>query len=242
MIEDGGYYMDDTIKITYSFGFENSANKIFAILLDRQTLSFISDKRSDPPLWTQLNHNKCANCSLSEGSNKYCPIALNLADIAEEFKDFFAYENVSVAVTTEDRVYSKDTTIQQGLSSLIGIVMTTSGCPVMEYLKPMVRFHLPFATLTETIFRMVSMYLMLQYFLHQDGKVADWKLDGLEKIYSEVGRVNRDFAQRLADAAKKDANVNALVNLDCFAAMIPLAAEKTLNELKLYFSAYLERR
>lgn len=232
--------MGNLIKIVYSFRFENGVNKIFNLLLDRQTLGFISEKRFEPPLWTKLNHNKCANCLLDEGSNKYCPVALNLADIAEEFKDFFAYENVSVTVATEDRTYLKDTTIQQGLSSLIGIVMTTSGCPVMEHLKPMVRFHLPFATLTETIFRMVSMYFMAQYFLNWDGGTADWKLDGLEKIYAEVGQVNRDFAQRLADAAKKDANVNALVSLDCFATMVPLAAEETLNEIKLYFSAYLK--
>ncbi len=110
----------------------------------------------------------------------------------------------------------------------------------MERLKPMVRFHLPFASLTETIFRMVSMHLMAQYFLNQEGKAADWKLTGLENIYAEVGQVNRDFAQRLADAAKKDANVNALVNLDCFATMVPLAAEETLNEIKSYFSAHLK--
>lgn len=232
--------MENLIKIVYSFRFENGVNKIFNLLLDRQTLGFISEKRSDSPLWTKLNHNKCANCLLDEGSNKHCPVALNLADIAEEFKDFFAYENVSVTVATEDRTYLKDTTIQQGLSSLIGIVMTTSGCPVMEHLKPMVRFHLPFATLTETIFRMVSMYLVAQYFLNQDGGTADWKLDGFDNIYAEVGQVNRDFAQRLADAAKKDANVNALVSLDCFATMVPLAAEETLNEIKLYFSAYLK--
>ena len=159
--------MENPIQISYSFKFSEGANKIFNILLDRQTLAFSSAIRSDPPLWAKLNHNKCSNCSLDERSNKHCPVALNLADIAEEFKDFFAYENVSVTVTTEDRTYSKDTTIQQGLSALIGIIMTTSGCPVMERLKPMVRFHLPFASLTETIFRMVSMYLMAQYFLNQ---------------------------------------------------------------------------
>lgn len=61
---------------------------------------------------------------------------------------------------TEERTYSKDTLLQQGLASLLGIVMTTSGCPVLEPLKPMVRFHLPFATLTETVYRMVSMCLV----------------------------------------------------------------------------------
>jgi hypothetical protein len=51
--------------------------------------------------------------------------------------------------------------------------------------------------------------------------------------------MNRDFAVRLSNAAKKGANINALVNLDCFAAMMPLAAEDTLQAIKPYFSAYL---
>ncbi|HEY6012231.1 MAG TPA: hypothetical protein VIX18_12265, partial [Nitrospirota bacterium] len=59
-------------------------------------------------------------------------------------------------------------------------------------------------------------------------------------VYAEVGIVNRDFANRLRDAAKKDANINALVNLDCFAAMVPLLADDTLKGLKPYFSAYLK--
>ena len=57
----------------------------------------------------------------------------------------------------------------------------------------------------------------------------------------EVSIVNRDFANRLRDAAKKDANINALVNLDCFAAMMPFAAEETLKNLKPYFGAYLKQ-
>ena len=232
--------MENPLKIVYTFRFDNGSIKEFTIYLDRQTLAFKSERNPKPPVWADLNYRKCANCLLDEGSNKYCPIALNLVNITEEFKDCFSYENVGVTVTTEDRTYSKYTSLQEGLSSLIGIVMVTSGCPVMEFLKPVVRFHLPFATLEETIFRMASMYLMAQYFLRQKGKPYDFKLEGLEKIYSEVGQVNRDFSQRLADAASKDANINALVNLDCFATMVPLQAEEMLSEIERYFSAYLK--
>lgn len=232
--------MESQIQFQYVFTFKDKAVKQFTIKLDRETLGFISEKRFDPPAWTRLNHYKCENCMLTEPADRYCPIAINLSDIVEEFKDFFSYENVSVSVKTEDRTYLKNTTIQEGLSSLLGIIMVTSGCPVMEYLKPMVRFHLPFATLTETIFRMISMYFVAQHLLKEDGKTVDWKLDGLKKIYAEVGKVNRGFAQRLSDAAKKDADVNALVNLDCFATMVPLAAKETLKEISLYFSAYLK--
>jgi len=233
--------MDEQITITYVFGFENRTEKRFDIVLDKKDLTFIPQKNSEPPLWAELNHNKCSNCTLDETSHKYCPVALNLSGIADEFKDFFAYENATVSAIKEDRTYSKHTTIQQGLSALLGIVMTTSGCPIMEKFKPMVRFHLPFASLTETVFRMVAMHLLSQYFLDQEGKTPDWSLAKLENTYAEVGQVNRDFAQRLVEAAKKDANVNALVNLDCFATMVPLAAAETLNEIKPYFSAYLDQ-
>ncbi len=230
--------MTNPIKIIYSYRFKNGSITTFNLLLDDQTLGLILEKKQDPPVWTLLNHKRCENCPLDAQVRTYCPIALNFADIAEQFKDMLSYESVGVTVTTADRTYTKDTTIQQGLSPLIGIIMTTSGCPIMEHLKPMVRFHLPFASLDETIFRMVSMYLMVQYYRHHDGKPAEWGLDGLLKVYGEVSIVNRDFANRLRDAAKKDANINALVNLDCFAAMLPLAAEDSLQAIKPYFSAY----
>ena len=231
--------MTAPIKIDYSYGFRNGSTKTFKLLLDGRTLGLILEKRPDPSLWALLKHKQCENCPLDVKEHPYCPVALNFADIAEQFKDMLSHEKVSVIVTTDERTYSKVTTIQQGLSPLIGIIMTTSGCPVMEHLKPMVRFHLPFATLEETIFRMVSMYLLVQHYRHQDGRLAEWTLDGLVRVYAEVSIVNRDFANRLRDAAKKDANINALVNLDCFAAMLPLAAEDTLQAIKPYFSAYL---
>jgi len=231
--------MTEPIKIDYTYRFTSGTVKTFNLVLDGKTLGLMLEKNPHPPVWALLTHKQCANCPLDVRAYPYCPVALNFSDIAEQFKDMLSHENVSVTVTTAERTFSKDTTIQQGLSPLIGIIMTTSGCPIMEHLKPMVRFHLPFASLEETIFRMVSMYLLVQYYHHQDGKPAEWDLDGLKKVYAEVSIVNRDFANRLRDAAKKDANINALVNLDCFAAMLPLAAEDTLNEIKAYFSAYL---
>lgn len=232
--------MSEEITFEYVFKFKKGAEKTFIVRLDRKSLSLKAAARQTPPLWALLNHKMCANCTMDVAQSMYCPIALNIVDIAEQFKDNLSHEEVVVTVKTEERVYAKETTVQNGLSPLIGIIMTTSGCPIMEHLKPMVRFHLPFASLEETVFRMVTMYLMVQYYRSQDGKTAEWTLDGLSEVYAEVGIVNRDFANRLRDAAKKDANLNALVNLDCFAAMVPLVAEETLEMLRPYFKAYFE--
>lgn len=231
--------MANPIVIKYVYQFSDGSTKSFTLRLDRGTLDLMVERKPNPPVWALLNHKRCENCPLDVKTHPYCPVALNFVDIADQFRDLVSHEDVIVTVTTEDRTYSKETSIQQGLSPLIGIIMTTSRCPVMSHLKPMVRFHLPFATLDETVFRMVSMHLMVQYFRNQEGKETERGLDGLSRVYVQVGIVNRDFANRLRDAAKKDANINALVNLDCFATMVPLVAEDTLKALKPYFSSYL---
>lgn len=232
--------MDNEIRYVYIYKFKDGTTKQFDLRLDSATLHLIGKRPEDLPLWAMLPFNKCSICPLSEKDHVYCPISANFAGIVEEFKNFLSHESVSVTVACEERFYSKETTIQGGLSPLLGIIMTTGGCPIMEQLKPMVRFHLPFASLEETIFRGVTMYLTAQYFRHQDGKEATWSLDGLQKIYTEVGQVNQGFANRMRAAAKKDANVNALVNLDVFASMMTLAAEDTLSRLKPYFAALLK--
>ena len=233
--------MGKTFDFVYVFRFNDKNVKTFKFSLEKETLRFISEKKPIVPQpWTELGYCKCDNCPLDENSDKHCPIAMNLSGIVDEFKNLFSYEKVTVSVITEPRTYSKDTTVQEGLSSMLGLIMATSGCPVMEYLKPMARFHMPFGTLEETTYRMISSYLTAQYLLMRNNMNADWKLDSIGKIYAEIGKVNRGFAQRLRDAAKKDADVNALVNLDCFATMVPIVADESLKEISAYFSAYMK--
>lgn len=232
--------MKDPLEFTYSFELQKGKSSRFEIRLERETLALIAEEREDPPGWTKLNFHQCSNCPLKKRRNKHCPIARNLVGIVEKFADLLSHEKARVTVETGERTYQKDTTVHAGLSSLLGIVMTTSGCPVMEPLKPMVRFHLPFASIEETIFRMTSMYLLAQYLKKREGLSFGCDLNGLAKIYSDVSRANKDFSRRLAHAAEKDANVNALVELDVFASMVQLLAEDAIGELKPYYSAYLK--
>jgi hypothetical protein len=233
--------MEVPLKITYTYVFGGGVTKTFDLFLDRKTFSLAARHPANPPSWTLLGRNQCANCTLDSGRHWVCPAASNFAEIAEQFTHAVSYEEVRVIVTTEERTYSKDTALQQGLMSLLGIVMATSGCPILETLKPMARFHLPFATLTETVYRMVSMCLVAQYLRHGEGHSFEFPLRDLEGIYKEVAIVNRDFARRLREASMEDANINALVGLNCFATMIPLIAEDTLNEIREYFSAFMKQ-
>jgi hypothetical protein len=232
--------MNEPLKFVYTFELQDEGTNRFEIRLDRKNLAMIADEREDLPDWTKLKFHQCSNCPLKKRQHKHCPVAGNLVGIVEKFSDLLSHEKARVTVETKERTYQKNTTVHAGLSSMLGIVMTTSGCPVMEPLKPMVRFHLPFASVEETIFRMTSMYLLAQYLRKQEGLPHDHELSDLAQIYADVSKANKDFSQRLAHAAEKDANVSALVELDVFASMVQLLAEDAINQLKPYYSAYLE--
>jgi hypothetical protein len=232
--------MADNFNIIYAYRFEDGSLIKFDLLLDKTTLALTFERRRDLPEWTLLAYEKCRICPLNNRSHPHCPVAANFTGIVDKFRKFVSHDKVNVACIVEERTCTKSTTVQMGLSPLLGIIMTTSGCPILEQLKPMVRFHLPFASLEETIFRMVSMHFVAQYLRKQAGKSADWSLDGLTRIYGQVGQVNNDFIQRLQGAAQNDVNVNALVNLDAFAKMVPLVADQMLKKISPYFSALLK--
>ena len=118
--------------------------------------------------------------------------------------------------------------------------MSTSGCPVLDHLRPMARFHLPFASPLETSFRSLSVYILAQYLFNKDTESDSINIDlnDFEKIYSDINSVNNDFSIRLRAAGENDANLSALTNLDCNATLVSFTIEETLNELRQYYSAY----
>ncbi|HTG00985.1 MAG TPA: hypothetical protein VK654_10425 [Nitrospirota bacterium] len=232
--------MKEPLKIIYDFKFPNAVGKSFEMLLDRDSLSLVGEQDKERPDWARLDFHQCSNCPLNITLLPFCPIAQNMTMLTREFHDTIAADRVTVTVTVKERLYTKNTSMQEGLSPLLGIIMTASGCPVMEPLKPMVRYHLPFASLDETVFRMTAMYFMAQFLRAQAGKQPEWSLEGLAKIYNEVKKLNKDFGQRMIAASHSDANIRALVKLNVFAVMVPLEAEKVLKDITPNYSAYLK--
>ena len=233
--------MADPIKITYCFDFDNGRDITYLVRLDRDALHLINEEIGGTPEWVDLSYKKCTNCPLTEADNKYCPVALNLVQVTKKFSDVISHEKVFVSVTTEERTYKKRTTVEEALSSLMGIIMVTSGCPILDHLKPMARFHLPFSSAVETTIRTLSMYLLAQYIVNKDTDIhtINFNLDDFEKIYSQIKEVNNDFSIRLSKAGKKDANLSALSNLDSNATLVTMTIEDTLGELKQYYTAYM---
>ena len=54
-------------------------------------------------------------------------------------------ERIRLEVTTTDRFVAQDTSAQKGISSMMGLIIATSGCPHTAFLRPMARFHQPLA-------------------------------------------------------------------------------------------------
>lgn len=230
---------EGTLAFNYRFTFANGKVHEFYIELDKENLSLRFPHKDSYPDWTRLSHHQCANCPLNEKDSPRCPVAQNLVDVIEFFKDAVSHERAKVEISSESRTYSKETALQDGISSLVGIVMVTSGCPIMDKLKPMVKTHLPFATGEETMYRAISMYLLAQYFTYKRGGKPDWDLDNLAKIYEAVRVVNKSFCQRLSSACVQDANLNAVIHLDCFADRAAFSLEeKHLDTFEKLFEAY----
>jgi hypothetical protein len=171
---------------------------------------------------------------------KHCPVAVNLVPLVQEFTDSISFEKATVTVKSTERTYVKETTVQKALSSLLGMLMVTSDCPVMDKLRPMARFHLPFATAFETMYRAISMYLTAQQLAKRKGKDPDWDLKGLVKIYREISTVNKGISKRLSAASTKDANVNAVVILHSLGDAVPFFIESGLDDLEVFFQDYVQ--
>jgi hypothetical protein len=230
----------DDIVIEYRFRFAQDPDKRFVVRLRRSDLQLLLNPQTALPAWTRLEHRQCPNCPLRVSEHPYCPAAMGLVELMDNFMEFLSTDPAEIIVVTEAREYRRKATVQQGISSLMGLVMATSGCPVMEKLRPMVHVHLPFATIDETMFRATSMYLLAQFYRLQRGQSPDWELEHLVRIFEEVAQVNQAFARRLVSINPKDASLNALANLDCFALMTSFSiARDNLEAFEPLYRAYL---
>jgi len=231
---------ENPIYFKYHFEFESGKKLDFEINLDPTTLNIIRKRVENLPAWTERSYHQCPNCTLEMTEHKYCPIAVEVMDLVTAFKDQVSYELVNVLVETERRNFSHRVPLQHAVSSLLGIYMTTSGCPIMEKLKPMVRFHLPFASLEETAYRHISMYLTAQFLRAQKGLSTDWKLEHLLSTYAEIHTLNTYFCKRITSEAAKDANLNAVVILSNFTDFIPFnISDGEIGNLATIFRSYL---
>lgn len=181
--------------------------------LERPTHGVSLNNGKHPP-WTRLVNQQCTNCPLAADKHHYCPTAVDIAPVAEQFIHHQSIDRVDVTVHTPERSFHKNCDLQTALCALFGLMMASSECPLLARLKPLAYFHYPFATLEESVRHIIGNYLIGQYIRTNDDKYQpDWSLQGIEQLFSDLKIVNTGFMARVRTVAKEDASINALLTL-----------------------------
>ncbi|WP_148862970.1 DUF6901 family protein [Marinobacter fonticola] len=216
------------MSVTYTFVLANSDSRMFRVSLDSRPNEPVLER----PEWTRLAHCQCSNCPLKKDRVEYCPAAVDILPVVEAFRDENAYQKVTVNVEDERRRYEKETTLEESLRSLLGLIMATSRCPILGELRPMAIHHMPFANAEEFITRSVSLYLLQQYFVKRNHGEPDWNLQGLVDRNQRLQLVNQALWQRIHTVCKGDSNLKALLNFFSMASSVTFSLETQLRKLE----------
>ncbi len=233
--------MKQTFNIAYQFKLPDGHEERFTLAFDAESMELINTPKSNPPFWTELTYHQCPHCPLENQKHPQCPAALNLATAIYLVDRVMSFEQIKVKVTSAERHVEQTSSAQEGISSLMGLLIAGSSCPHTHFFKPMARFHLPFANKDETLWRAAATYLLARYFSKQGLQNSDMALDGLVKIYDDIAQLNDYMVERLRAATSKDSAVNALVHLDVFAKFLTPPLEDTLNQIRPIFAPLLSR-
>jgi hypothetical protein len=229
-----------THKIVYEFAFPDGRIETFRCLFDERTFELVQHPPENPPEWIGTEFHQCPNCSLDPVRTPFCPQAACLLPIIRAFDQDVSYERVNLKVIMNDREIRKETSLARGVSSLMGLLIATCGCPVTRFFIPMGRFHLPLASQDETMFRASASFLLGQYFMKKSGRPAVLGLDGLVKVYDEIQTINQSMLDRLRTATRTDSTVNALILLDVYAKFALIDIDECLDQIRYLFEPFLE--
>jgi hypothetical protein len=227
--------MTQELHIRYRFDLPDGSKKHVDLNFAPADFRLSNPTPINPPFWTELKFSQCSNCPLSTVDYSHCPAALHMAPAVESLKALVSFDVVGVTVTQAERTVHAETTAQQAMSSVLGLIMATSGCPWTDRLRPMARFHLPFASEAETVYRSVCMFLLARELV---GAGEAHGFAQLTELYENLHVVNRDMSRRLGAATRTDPARNAMALLDSYTTLLPAALESSLQELKPLFDAW----
>lgn len=223
------------IFYNYQFNFPDGQQKEFQVDFDSESLQSKLPDGTHYPDWAQLECHQCKSCPLTSEDYLYCPLAVNLVPIIYWCKDLVSFDEVDVVVTSAERQVSAHTSLQRAVSSLLGLLMSSSACPKMTFLRPLARFHLPLATHEETIFRAVSATFLKNYFDEEKRKSNEDPLGVLKQQYQELQDLNRYIANRVRNAIERDAAINAIVLLDVLSKKVSFSMDQSLQQIRYLF-------
>jgi len=195
------------------------------------------------PAWTELGNHQCSHCPLSVDKVRLCPLAERLVPFVEKLSNLSSIDEIKITVTQAERVKQMKAPVQDILGSLLGLFIATSDCPYTRFLRPMAHFHLPLADERETLYRVLSMYRLAQYFKKQTVGKAYAGFDELKLHYANLVEVNLQLSKRMREAlsnmdSSKDGTINAISLLDALSHYVPASIDDAIDELEPVFNAY----
>lgn len=219
------------MKVKYDFEFDDGNTLNYEVDVNRAPIEEQKLEREADD-WVKLDHCQCSNCPLKRSETQYCPAAYDIQKVVEDFKNQPAFQKVTVKVLSAERTYVKRTALEEGLRSLMGLIMATSHCPILAELKPMANHHLPFSSNDEFILRTASIYLLQQYLDYRNGEAPDWELNGLVDRNKRLQLVNQALWQRIHSACESDSNLKALLSFFSMSSSVSFSLESQLQKLK----------
>ena len=224
----------------YHFATDAGMEFVYTVRLGSPTDTALPDSETGPE-WTRLENHQCACCPLKTADVAYCPLAVQISKVVSFFSDIPSYSGMDVTITNASRQIHMKTDAQNGMRSLLGLIMAVSSCPKTRLLRPMAHYHLPLSTIEETSYRVASMYMLAQYFIHHQGKQADWRMQNLDKMYGDIHTVNAAMLKRLQHQMAADAPANALIILDMLGTYITQAAALDFADMQWMFSDWIKQ-
>lgn len=225
--------------VEYRFDLENGSTITHGVEIDPLTLISSAPTVGIPPEWARLGHERCEGCTLE--NSDYCPIALRISAPVERFSSFVSHTRVTATVTTPERTYLKKVDAQEGMRSLFGLIMATSGCPSMKPFRFMARYHLPFSSIEETVSRILGTYMLGQYFRHpnpspEQAHHIPVDLQDVAALYNTMQRLNDSMARRLRNSSLAESAMNAIIIFSAYSSLIPLMIDKEIRRLRPLFT------
>lgn len=217
--------------VTYQLKLGDGTERRYDVDIDRPERMTEQNDETHPD-WTLLDCHQCANCPFDSSQYRYCPAAIEFEEVAVHFANTASIERADVWVHTRERSYFKNCDMQTMLKSLYGLIMASSACPILSRLKPLAHFHLPFASLEETVHRLVGTYLVNQYLYQHDGSAKpDWELHGIQELYKELKVVNLALMKRIRQASRDDANVNAIQTFVSISSIVEMGIDDIIGKM-----------
>ncbi|HEY0973174.1 MAG TPA: hypothetical protein VGE57_01625 [Solimonas sp.] len=220
--------------ISYDFSFDDGTRHQVVVDVLRAERETPLTSRTPPPDWTRLDYKQCPNCPLKAEHSPRCPPAVDLVPTMDAFARIISHTEAQVTVKMAERTVTHRCQAQQALSSLVALMMATSGCPILGRMRGLARTHVPFATLEESLVRSLGAYLLGQLLVQRGGGEPDWDLQKLKDHYAQLEVLNKAFKARVRAASQQDASLNAVSALGILSMGIGFSIDDQLEALLPY--------